>query len=47
MDELVSTPSSYPLYPVGKSWQNIQTFLARLNDQEVDNIPVGYSYVTD
>ena len=48
-DGLSPTPSAYggnPNRPVEKvSWEDIQKFLTRLNDQETGNIPSGWAYV--
>ena len=47
-DGLSATPSQYsgnPNRPVEKvSWNNIQVFLERLNEQEAENLPAGWEY---
>ena len=44
-----ATPSNWhgnPDRPVEMvSWEDAQIFLIRLNDQQVDNLPIGWSYV--
>ena len=45
---LSATPSNYsnPNGPVaGVSWEHVQVFLSRLNEQESENIPNGWRYV--
>ena len=48
-DGLSATPSNFsgnPNRPVEQvSWDDIQKFLTRLNDQEAGNIPEGWAYV--
>lgn len=47
-DGLSATPSNWasnPNWPVSQvSWDNIQVFLRRLNEQQSANIPVGWAY---
>ena len=44
-----ATPSQFggnPNRPVEKvSWEDIQVFLSRLNEQQADSLPVGWAYV--
>ena len=46
--DLNATPSQFsgnPDRPVEKvSWEDVQVFLTRLNDQEAENIPTGWEY---
>ena len=48
-DSLSATPSKWPNNPdrpVEKvSWDDIQVFLSRLNEQQADSLPVGWAYV--
>jgi sulfatase modifying factor 1 len=47
-DGLSATPSAFSgtNLPVDSvSWDNIQVFLSRLNEQQADNLPEGWSYV--
>ena len=48
-DGLNAKPSNWPNNPNRPveqvSWDDIQLFLARLNDQKADNLPVGWAYV--
>ena len=47
--DLNATPSHFdgqPNRPVEKaSWNDVQVFLARLNDQEAPNLPQGWAYI--
>ena len=48
--DLNATPSRYggnPNRPVEQvSWNDVQVFLTRLNEQQADNLPDGYPSIT-